>query len=223
MRMLPPESLPSPAGEPPAAMMAASPLLLVPGDRAMSYGLRVPPCSEFQLSPPTPPGGQSVLPMRIAPAPRMRATTVASRSGMLLRSMRRPAVVGSPAVSKMSLAVNGTPCKGPISGFRLLFLRSAARACLRALSPVANTTAFSRGLTVWMCSRCARTPSSEETCLVRIARASQPAGAPMMSLIQEWITLDLVSGVDIQHFYAGSDQVPQVLGAAGQRREGAEA
>src|SRR5450756_617025 len=182
IRMLPPESLPRPAGEPPAAMMAASPLLLAPGERAMSYGLRVPPWSEFQLSPSTPPGGQSVLPMRIAPAPRMRATTVASRSGMLLLSMRSPAVVGRPSVSKMSLAVKGTPCSGPSTAF-LLFRRSAARACLSALSPVAKTTALSRGLTVWMCSRCARTTSSEETCLVRMARANQPAGAPIMSLI----------------------------------------
>src|ERR1700693_715442 len=222
MRMLPPESLPRPSGEPPAAMIAASPLLLAPGERAMSYGLRVPPCSEFQLSPPTPPGGQSVFPIKIAPAARIRATTVASRSGMLLRSMRSPAVVGSPAVSKMSLAVKGTPCKGPTSAFRLLFLRSAARACLRALSPVAKTTALSRGFTVWMCSRCARTTSSEETCLVGMARAAQAAGAPMMSLIYGWITLDLVPRVDIEHFYARSDQVPQVLGTAGERREGAE-
>jgi len=41
--MLPPESLPIPSGEPPAAMIAASPLLLAPGERAMSYGFRVPP------------------------------------------------------------------------------------------------------------------------------------------------------------------------------------
>jgi len=32
-RMLPPESLPMPIGDPPAAMIAASPLLLPPGDR----------------------------------------------------------------------------------------------------------------------------------------------------------------------------------------------
>src|SRR5216684_6125149 len=73
-----------------------------------------------------------------------------------------------------------------------------------------------------MCSRCARTTSSDETFFVRIARASHPAGAPMMSLIYGWITLDLVPRVDIQHFYPRSDQVPQVLGAARQRREGAE-
>ncbi len=117
--MLPPESLPMPSGEPAAAMMAASPLLLAPGERVRSYGLRVPPCSGFQLSPPVPPGGQLDLPSRIAPAERMRAITVASLSGTLSLSLRRPAVVATPAVSKMSLAVNGTPCSGGGSKPRL--------------------------------------------------------------------------------------------------------
>src|SRR5256886_10576341 len=143
--MLPPESLPIPSGEPPAAMIDASPLLLPPGERLTSYGLRVPPWSGFQLSLPTPPGGQFVLPIRIAPARRIRAITVASRVGMLVRSMRSPAGVGSPAVLKVALAGNGTPCRGPRTLLRVLW-RSAARASLIALSAVANTTAFSRGL-----------------------------------------------------------------------------
>src|SRR5437773_8363859 len=123
--MLPPESLPSPSGEPPAAMIAASPLLLTPGERLMSYGLRVPPCSGLQLFSPWI-GRQFVLPIRIAPARRIRATTVASRSGMWLRRMRRPAVVGRPAVLKMSLTVNGTPCNGH-SELRRVLRRSADR------------------------------------------------------------------------------------------------
>ena len=53
-----------------------------------------------------------------------------------------------------------------------------------ALSAVANTTAFSRGLTVWMCSRWARTTSTDDTFLSRMARASQAAGAPMTSRIR---------------------------------------
>src|SRR5436190_6116393 len=117
--MLPPESLPSPSGEPPAAMIAASPLLLTPGERLMSYGLRVPPCSGLQLVSPWI-GGQFVFPMRIAPARRIRATTVASWSGMRLRRMRSPAVVGRPAVLKMSLTVNGTPCSAPTAVARVL-------------------------------------------------------------------------------------------------------
>src|SRR3989442_6504922 len=88
--MLPPESLPRPSGDPPAAMIAASPLLLTPGERLMSYGLRVPLCRGLQLFSPWI-GGQFVLPIKIAPARRIRATTVASWSGMRLRRMRRPA------------------------------------------------------------------------------------------------------------------------------------
>ena len=42
-RTLAPESVPSPQGEPPAAMIAASPPLLPPGVRARSYGLLVRP------------------------------------------------------------------------------------------------------------------------------------------------------------------------------------
>src|SRR5919204_4957984 len=111
--MLPPESLPRPSGEPPAAMIAASPLLVTPGERLMSYGFRVAPRAGVQPSSSDPLGGQLVLPIRIAPARRMRATTVASWSGMRVRGMRTPAVDGSPAVLKISLAVNGTPGRGP--------------------------------------------------------------------------------------------------------------
>src|SRR5256885_9076692 len=144
--MLPPESLPRPRGEPPAAMIAALLLLLTPGERLMSYGLRVPPCSGLQLFSPWI-GGQFVLPIRIAPALRIRATTVASRSGMWLRRIRRPAVVGRPAVLKMSLTVNGTPCRGPSALARVLW-RSAARASLLALSAGAKTTPVGRGVAV---------------------------------------------------------------------------
>src|SRR2546421_12791991 len=106
--MLPPESLPSPSGEPPAAMIAASPLLLTPGERLMSYGLRVPLCRGLQLFSPWI-GGQFVLPIRIAPARRIRATTVASWSGMRLRRMRRPAAVGPAPGLQKSLIRDGPP------------------------------------------------------------------------------------------------------------------
>src|SRR2546421_3806137 len=146
--MLPRESLPSPSGEPPAAMIAASPLLLFPGERLMSYGLRVPPCTGLQLFSPCT-GGQFVLPMRIAPARRIRATTVASRSGIRLRMMRTPAVVGKPAVLKMSLTVNGTPCSGPSAPFRVLW-RSAVRASFMGPSPGAEKNAVGGGVALWI-------------------------------------------------------------------------
>src|SRR5207247_4679875 len=150
--MLPPESLPRPSGDPPAAMIAASPLLLTPGERLMSYGLRVPLCRGLQLFSPWI-GGQFVLPIKIAPARRIRATTVASWSGMRLRRMRRPAVVGRPAVLKMSLTVNGTPCRGP-SAFARVLWRAAGRAFLIAAFAVAVYTTVRRWVAggVWSTS-----------------------------------------------------------------------
>src|SRR5256884_6512329 len=126
-------------------MIDASPLLLPRGERLTSYGLGAPPWSGFQLSLPTPPGGQFVLPIRIAPARRIRAITVASRVGMLVRSMRSPAVVGSPAVLKMSLAVNGTPCRGPRTLLRVLW-RVGGRASFIAPFAGADTAPVNRGV-----------------------------------------------------------------------------
>jgi hypothetical protein len=114
IRRLPPESVPSPQGDMPAAIAAASPPLLPPGDRWVSYGFSVRPWSSFSVVPPDPPGGQFVLPRRIAPAVRIRATMVASRSGRLSASSDMPSVVGIAAVSMTSFAVKGTPCRGPM-------------------------------------------------------------------------------------------------------------
>src|ERR1700687_2568069 len=172
-----------------------------------------------------PPGGQLVLPIMIAPAARMRATTVASFSGTFVLSFCKPAVVTTPAVSKMSLTVNGTPCRGPTEPPRATW-RSAARACTNALWPSVRTTAFSLGLTAPICSRCALTTSSEETRPVRIALASHVAEAPMTFLRRRDLLLgisDHVAGFDVEHLDAGSDQALQVCRAARQRRESAEA
>src|SRR3989442_458114 len=226
--MLPPESLPRPSGDPPAAMIAASPLLLTPGDGLMSYGLRVRVCRGLQLFSPWI-GGQFVLPIKIAPARRIRATTVASWSGMRLRRMRRPAVVGRPAVLKMSLTVNGTPCSGPSALPRVLW-RSAVRASLIALSAVAKTTAFRRGFTGWMCSRCARTTSTAESFLVRIARAIQPAGAPITSRIAGELSrsrsnlnwLDGIPRIDVEPRHAGAHQLLKLARVTRKDWEGAE-
>src|SRR5690242_8879334 len=211
-------------------MIAASPLLVAPGVRLMSYGLRVAPLAGDQPSSSAPPGGQLVLPMRIAPARRMRATTVASWSGMRLRSMRRPVVVGRPAVLKTSLTVNGTPCSGPSTACRLLARRSAARASLMALSAVANTTALRRGLTVWMCSRWARTTSTEESFLAAMDRASQPAGAPMTSRTAPRLAgrsrnrarLDGIARLDVEHLDAVPNELLELVGATAEDGERGE-
>jgi len=181
----PPESLPIPSGDPPAAMIAASPLLLAPGERAMSYGLRVPPCRGFQLSPPVPPGRQFVLPIRIGRS-RIRAITVASRSGCCFaasaaggrRKTRR---------AKMSLAVNGTPCRGPERSCEVPPIRRA-RLLQRALGGGKNHCVQARvdGVDVLE----VRAHDLDRGDLpVRMARASQVTGAPMMSLIYESVTL----------------------------------
>src|ERR1700730_6161536 len=196
--MLPPESLPMPIGDPPAAMIAASPLLLPPGDRWRSYGFRVPPCTEEALSSPMPPGGQFVLPIRIAPAARIRATTVASCAGTFVLSFLKPAVVTTPAVSKMSLTVNGTPWRGPSLAPRWIW-RSAARAWINALWPSVRTTALRCGLIAPICSMCALTISSDEIRPVLMAFAIQAAEAPITFLRRRLLaTSDDVAGLDVE-------------------------
>src|SRR5207302_8626164 len=112
-RRLPPESLPSPKGDKPAAIAAASPPLEPPGDRSRSYGLFVRPYTGLSVALPPPHGGQFVFPSRIPPAARTRATTVASRARTYVVRSATPSAATRPAVSITSLTVNGTPCSGP--------------------------------------------------------------------------------------------------------------
>ncbi len=53
------------------------------------------------------------MPSRIAPAARSRSTTAASYGGIQPARIREPAVVGTPAVTRLSLSVIGTPASGP--------------------------------------------------------------------------------------------------------------
>src|SRR5260370_5977796 len=102
-----------------------------------------------------------------------------------------------------------------------------------ALSAVANTTAFRRGLTVWMCSRCARTTSTEESFLAAMARANHPAGAPITSRklvpggeISRWEansnSLDGVAGLDVQHLHAVPKEFLKLVGTTAEDGERAE-
>ena len=83
-----------------------------------------------------------VLPTITAPAARSLATTVESRSGTEFWSATEPAVVGSPATSRLSLTSTGMPCSGPRS-FPVARSRSSSDAsvsargfmCRTALSP----------------------------------------------------------------------------------------
>ena len=62
---------------------------------------------------PPPYGGQLVLPSRIAPASRIRRTTVASEPGTTPARSGSPIAITRPVASRLSLTVNGTPRSGP--------------------------------------------------------------------------------------------------------------
>jgi hypothetical protein len=71
-----------------------------------------------------------------------------------------------------SATVKGTPCNG-LSGPPAATRSSASIAAARASLASNRTTAFTRGLTAWIRTRCASTTSAEETCPVamRFARS----------------------------------------------------
>ena len=64
-----------------AASAAAAPPLLPPALRLRSNGLRVAPNTRLTVCEPAPNSGVFVLPRLIAPAPDIRSTTSASKSG----------------------------------------------------------------------------------------------------------------------------------------------
>ena len=114
------------------------------------------------------------------PAARSRATTAASRVGTWLRSEGEPAVVVTPATSKVSLMVHGTPWSGPARSRRAR-ASSAARARSTA-SGARATMALSWPLYCWIRSRIRVVSSTEEICPLRIARPASRAEAKSRSL-----------------------------------------
>src|SRR6516164_9514213 len=94
----------------PAAVAAAEPALDPRDPSSVFQGLRVWP--PYQMSPkaraPT-----LVLPSRTPPAAVSRRITSASVSGILFANGSAPHPVMIPAVSRMSLAAYGMPCRGP--------------------------------------------------------------------------------------------------------------
>src|SRR5580765_3915248 len=95
-----------------AATDEPDPLLDVPAERSVSYGLQL-----------TPPNGLREMPdptlafaMMIAPASRIRLIKVASRGGRSLAyATSAPAVVRMSNVSYQSLTAYTVPCSGPTS------------------------------------------------------------------------------------------------------------
>ena len=142
--MLPPKSVPMSKGVSPAAMAAPAPPLDPPGERERSKGLRVNPCMALWVEKLSVNSGVLVFPRRIAPADLSRATMVASSSGTNARRPRVPQVGTTPAVSKQSLMVIGTPARGP-TGSPDASRASMAAAFDRAVSSMV-TNALSDGL-----------------------------------------------------------------------------
>ena len=113
LRIEPPRSEPSPSGDIPEPIAAASPPDEPPAVRVTSCGLAVAPNRGLTESHHIANSETLVLPSRIAPAARMRATGAQSASLTWSASSREPFGARMPATASGSLAVNGTPCSGP--------------------------------------------------------------------------------------------------------------
>src|SRR5262245_16621901 len=109
IRIEPAPSEPSASGASPAATAAAPPPVEPPGVRERSQGLRDSPKSRLSVEPRHANSGRFVLPTRIAPAARRRATLGASSGATNSASSRDPYVTRSPAVQRLSLIEMGTP------------------------------------------------------------------------------------------------------------------
>ncbi len=92
--------------------MAASPPLLPPGVRFVSYGFFVVPYAGLSVSKCRHKAGVFVLPRTMAPASLSRRTAVASISAAFSFRRGTPQAVGMPAKSNASLIVTGTPISG---------------------------------------------------------------------------------------------------------------
>ena len=141
MRMEPPPSLPRAMGPSPAATAAPAPPLEPPGERSRSQGLRVTPHRGLSVMALWPSSEVVVLPMRIPPAARIRATLGASWGGVKSAKRWDPKVVLRSLVQIRSLTEKGTPSRGP-RGAPLTILASAILASSRAASGLRVTKAL---------------------------------------------------------------------------------
>jgi hypothetical protein len=109
---------PEPAVSVPSAMLTrlsatatADPELDPPEIRSGRHACRTGPCGLRVPTRPVANWSRFVLPTTIAPAPRSRATAVASASGRYPNA-GQAAVVGKPATSMLSLTATSTPASG---------------------------------------------------------------------------------------------------------------
>src|SRR6185437_15991517 len=129
MRTEPSVSEPTAAVASPAATAAAEPPDDPPAVYPWRSGLCVGPKCGFSVAAPSAPSSRLVLPISTAPAARRRDTACESCCAMFALRDAMPAVVGYPAMSRLSLTAIGTPSSRPIGPSRRR--RSAASACSR--------------------------------------------------------------------------------------------
>jgi hypothetical protein len=144
-----------------------------PAVRARSQGLFTRPYIELSLSYAIRNSGTLVFPRMIAPAPRSRATSGASASGVLPFRSTLPHSHASPATSIELFTVTGTPCRVPSAFFPLgvAAAASAAFALARARSASTFANAFNFGFSRSIRARCASTSSTGEISPARTCSA----------------------------------------------------
>src|SRR5690606_39194086 len=141
-------------------------------------GFRVAPKTGLNVCDPWPHSGVLVLPIRIAPAPRIRAATRSSAAGTWLAWRGEPKVVRIPFVATRSLTATGRPQSGPSGP-----ARSAASASARSSARRRSVTmALTAGLTSSIRSRKATITVRALRRPPRKARASSQAGTLVTSI-----------------------------------------
>ena len=113
-------SVPTASGPIPAATAAAAPPLDPPGVSDGWRGLRVWPCTRFDVNQRSANVGELVRPSRIAPAFLRLPTTGLSACAIRFSCRRVPLVVAKPAWSTLIFTVTGTPESGPGSSPRAI-------------------------------------------------------------------------------------------------------
>ena len=93
--------------------MAAPPAVEPPGLRLVFHGLREMPVSGESPTPFQPNSGMVVLPSKIAPASRKRATAGASESEGVVGVTADPRRLGQSLTLRLSLMVTPTPSSRP--------------------------------------------------------------------------------------------------------------
>ncbi len=141
-RIEPPPSVPSATGANPAATAATDPPLDPPGVSVGAHGLPVTPNRALAVYPSIANSGVLVLPSKMAPAARTRATGNSSRLARALPNIRLPKAAGIPAATRLSFMATGTPSNGPTCAPR------------RQRSVLASASALASGETVTKAPSC---------------------------------------------------------------------